>query len=84
MTSRGSAVERLTLEELKVLVPKSVEDMVTDARGKVGGLLWLRGGKCEFMRMSGNYNEVEEEGEIESKKKEDYRGVWGIKNGIKI
>ena len=30
MTSRGSAVERLTLEGSKLLVPKSVEDMFTD------------------------------------------------------
>ena len=70
MTSRGSAVERSTLEGLKVVVPKSVEDMFMDVCEKAGGevkvgCVAIRTWKVWVLRMQGKWEGEEKEEEEE-------------------
>ena len=70
MTSRGSAVKRLTLEALKLSVLKSVEDMIMNFVEKLG---------CDCEVKSVNFEDAGENRRRrrskKKQKKEDYCGV---------
>lgn len=72
MTSRGSAVERSTLEALKFAVPKSLEDIFVVM---VEETFWLSLGRVEYVDDGKERENEEDEKEDEVAEEEDYGGA---------
>lgn len=72
MTSRGSAVERSTLEALKFAVPKSLEDIVVVM---VEETIWLSVERVEYVEDEKEREIEEDEKEDEVAKEDDYGGA---------
>ena len=71
MTSRGSAVERSTLEALKFAVPKSLEDIVV----VMVESFWLSLERVEYVDDEKERENEEDEKGDEVAKEDDYGGA---------
>lgn len=74
MTSRGSAVERSTLEALKFAVPKSLEDIFVVVMVEEESF-WLSLERVEYVDDGKERENEEDEKEDEMAEEEDYGGA---------